>query len=70
MIINPVSMYDTSLAEYMFDFVSQDEVYADFYFTQMKEDVSIAEYCMLRFDDFREYCEKKHGFTIYKHREK
>lgn len=70
MIINPVSIYDSSLADVMFEFISQDDVYADYCFAMVKEDLSIAEYCMLRFDEFREYCEKKHGFTIYKHRER
>lgn len=64
--MNSYSFYDDGLAEAMFWYISQDQVYADFCFTQMKEDISIAEYCLLNFEDFKEYCEKNYGFSVIK----
>ena len=59
------SIYDLGLSEAMFHFVSQEEEYIRFEKANMEDDVSIAEYCLGRFNAFKAYCENTFGFTIY-----
>lgn len=59
------SFYDVGLAEAMYHFVSIPEEYDKFVTANIEDDVSIAEYCLRRFKDFRTYCEKTFGFTVY-----
>ena len=59
------SIYDLGLSEAMFHFVSQDEEYTRFEKANIEQDVSIAQYCLGRFNAFRKYCEDTFGFTVY-----
>ena len=52
------------LAEAMWRFIDDPNVYWDFCFHNEFDDMSIAEYCFAKRQQFREFCESKLGFVF------
>ena len=60
------SFYDDYVAEAMFHFVEQNDMFEKLCNANIERDVSVAQFCYDRFNQFKTYCEKTYGFTIHK----
>lgn len=57
-------IFDPHVAEAMFNYVNQETEYNKFCNMNIEKDVSIAEYCMLRFSDFKRFCIEIYQFDV------
>lgn len=63
--MNSYSFYDYGLAEAMYCFIDDASQRSRWELESFNGDISIAEYCHRHFFDFKAFCERCLGFTVY-----